>query len=321
MSLGLSRECRMPLWKRRTCLAVVAVIVSAGMAFAQSAQRWDWCNGKNDASPDLIVSGCTAVIQSGREDAEDLAIAFYNRGTAFRIKSEFDRAIADYDQSIKLNPKAYDPYVDRGWAYHLKGDFDRAIENYSEAIKLDSENERAFIMRGAAWQRKGDYDRAIHDNDEAIRINPKNANAYMTRGNDYREKLDYERALQDYNSALDLEPDDGVLFANRCYVHALAGHHELALKDCNESIRLRPADNWYALGRRGFAYLLMLQHEKAIADFDAALKINPNNSVVLFARGLAKSRMGHQAAGEADFARAKRMQSNVAELLARHGVK
>ena len=311
----------MPLPKRKICLAVAAVIVSAATAFAQSAERWDWCNGKNDASPDLIVSGCTAVIQSGKEGAKDLAIAFYNRGTAFRIKSEFDLAIADYDQSIKLDPKAYDPYVDRGWAYHLKGDFDRAIENHSEAIKLDNENERAFIMRGAAWQRKGDYDRAIHDNDEAIRINPKNANAYMTRGNDYREKLDYSRALQDYNSALDLEPEDGVLFANRCYVHALAGHYELALKDCNESIRLRSADNWYALGRRGFVYLLMLQHEKAIADFDTALKINPNNSIVLFTRGLAKARIGKQTAAEADFARAKRMQANVAELLARHGVR
>src|SRR3954462_9889537 len=126
----------MPLWKRRTCLAVVAVLVSAATAFAQNSRRWDWCHGKNDASPDLIGSGCTAVIQSGKEDAKELAVAFYNRGTAFRIKSEFDRAIADYDQAIRLDPKAYDPYVDRGWVYHLKGDFDRAIQNHSEAIKL-----------------------------------------------------------------------------------------------------------------------------------------------------------------------------------------
>jgi tetratricopeptide (TPR) repeat protein len=127
--------------------------------------------------------------------------------------------------------------------------------------------------------------------------------------------------LQDYNAALDLDPDDALVFANRCFVQALAGHHELALRDCNESLRLLPADNWYGLGRRGFVYLLMLQHEKALADFDAALKINPNNSIVLFARGLAKSHMGHQVAADADFTRAKRMQANVAELLARHGVK
>lgn len=310
----------MPCWRAFVAVAA-ALFVSTSAASAQSRQQWDWCNGKDDASPDLVISGCTAVIQSGAEKAKGLAFAFYRRGTAFRMRNEFDRAIADYDQSIKLDPDGYDAYVDRGWAYHLKGDFDRAIEDHSEAIRLDPDNERAFVMRGAAWQRKGDYDRAIRDNDEAIRINPKNANAYMTRGNHYREKLDYERALQDYTSALTLNPDDDALFANRCYAQALAGRHELALQDCNESIRLKPLGNWYALGRRGFVYLLMGQNEKAIGDFDAALKINPNNSVVLFARGLAKTHLGDRAAGEADFARAKRLQANVADLLARHGVK
>lgn len=302
-------------------IAVAFVVLSASAVFAQTGQRWDWCNGKNDASPDLIVSGCTAVIQSGREGAKNLAIAFHNRGNAFRVKAEYDRAIADFDQSIKLDPKAYDPYVDRGWTYHQKGDFDRAIESHSEAIKRDRDNERAFIGRGAAWQRKGDYDRAIKDNDEAIRINPKNALAYNIRGNDYRERLDYERALQDYNAALDLDPDDEVVFANRCYALALAGRHELALKDCNEAIRLRPLGNWYALGRRGLVYFLMGQNEKAIADYDAAMKINPNISTALYGRGLAKSRMGDVAAGEADVARAKRLQANIAEQFARHGVK
>jgi tetratricopeptide (TPR) repeat protein len=310
----------MPVIGRTLVIAVAGLILSASATLAQN-QRWDWCNGKNDASADLIVSGCTALIQAGKERAKKLAIAFHNRGNALRRKAEYDRAIADFDQSIKLDPKAYDPYVDRGWTYHQKGDFDRAIESHSEAIKRDRDNERAFIGRGAAWQRKGDYDRAIEDNDEAIRINPKNVLAYNIRGNDYREKLNYDRALQDYNAALDLDPGDEVVFANRCYAQALAGRHELALKDCNEAIRLQPSGNWYALGRRGLVYFLMGQNEKAIADYDAAMKINPNISTILYGRGLAKSRLGEAAASEADFARAKQLLANVAELFARHGVK
>lgn len=311
----------MPVCYRAFAVAVVFVPLSVGAAFAQTGQRWDWCNGKNDASPDLVISGCTAVIQSGKERAQNLAIAFHNRGNAFRIKAEYDRAIQDYDQSIKLNPNAYDSYVNRGWTYHQKGDFDRAIASHSEAIRRDPDSERAFIGRGAAWQRKGDYDRAIKDNDEAIRINPRKASAYNIRGNDYREKLDYERALQDYNAALDLDPGDEVAFANRCYAQALTRRYELALQDCNEAMRLQPSGNWYALGRRGLVYFLMGQNEKAIADFDMAMKINPNNSNALFGRGLAKSRMGDVAAGEADVARAKRLQANVIEYFARHGVK
>jgi tetratricopeptide (TPR) repeat protein len=304
----------------RAVFAVAAALAFIASAASAQGTRWDWCNGKNGASPDLIVNGCTAVIQSGKDGPKNLATAFYNRANAFRVKLEYDRAIADYTQAIKLDPKDYDFHVDRGWAYHLKGDFDRAIENHNEAIKLDRDNERAFIMRGAAWQRKGDYERAIKDNDEAIRINPKNASAYNIRGNDYRETLDYERALNDYNIALDIDPDDEVIFANRCFAQALARRYEAALKDCNEALRLRPADNWYALGRRGLVYLMMGENEKAVADFDAALKINPGNSNALYGRGVAKARLG-DADGDTDIARAKGLQANIAEYFARHGLR
>ena len=129
---------------------------SISTASAQS-QRWDWCNGNNDALPDLVISGCTAVIQSGKEGAKELAVAFHNRGNAFRIKLEYDRAIKDYDQAIKLDPKDNDLYVDRGWAYHQKGDFDRAIEDTARRRSgLDPDNERAFVhaRRGLAAQRR-----------------------------------------------------------------------------------------------------------------------------------------------------------------------
>jgi len=93
------------------------------------------------------------------------------------------------------------------------------------------------------------------------------------------------------------------------------------LKDCDEAIRLQPSGNWYALSRRGLVYFLMGQNEKAIADYNAAMKIKPNNSNVLFGRGLAKFRMGNMVAGEADVASAKRLQANIVEYFARHGVK
>jgi tetratricopeptide (TPR) repeat protein len=57
-----------------------------------------------DRDPDLSISGCTAIIQSGRQTQQNLAVAFYNRGNAHFRKGQPDRAIADYDQAIRLNP-------------------------------------------------------------------------------------------------------------------------------------------------------------------------------------------------------------------------
>jgi len=62
--------------------------------------------------------------------------AFKIRGDVYRTKGELDRAIADYDASIKLNPTFAGAFYGRGVAYRMKGDRDRAIADFREAIRL-----------------------------------------------------------------------------------------------------------------------------------------------------------------------------------------
>ena len=73
-------------------------------------------------------------------------------------------------------------------AYRVKGENDRAIADYTEAIRLDPKNANAYSNRGYAYSDKGDTDRAIADFTEAIRLDPKFAIAYNNRGLAYGEK-------------------------------------------------------------------------------------------------------------------------------------
>jgi hypothetical protein len=58
------------------------------------------CANKEKASPDLQISGCTTVIQSGKETQKNRVGAYTNRGNAFLSKKDYDRAIADYDRAV-----------------------------------------------------------------------------------------------------------------------------------------------------------------------------------------------------------------------------
>src|SRR5215831_7925220 len=169
-------------------LAVAAVF--AASARAEQSQPWTWCANKEKASPDLQIGGCTTVIQSGKESQKNLSIAFNNRGNAYHAKGDDDRAVADYNESIRLDPKYAYPYNGRGNAYRGKGDNDRAIADYAMSIKLDPKYAAPHNGRGNAYRDKGDRDRALADYNEAIKLDPRYVFAYNGRGNTYYDKQD-----------------------------------------------------------------------------------------------------------------------------------
>ena len=69
----------------------------------------------------------------------------------------------------------------RGIAWFSKGDYDQAIADYSEAIRIDPNCAYAYAERGATSLFKGDYDKAIADCNEAIGLDPKHVEAYSSR--------------------------------------------------------------------------------------------------------------------------------------------
>jgi tetratricopeptide (TPR) repeat protein len=60
-----------------------------------------------------------------------------NRGNGYYAKGEHDRAIADFDKAIGIDPAQATAFYNRGNAYYAKGDRDRAIADYDRAILLN----------------------------------------------------------------------------------------------------------------------------------------------------------------------------------------
>ena len=89
-----------------------------------------------------------------------------------------------------------------------RGDLDRAISDYDEAIRLNPKSGRAFVGRGNVFSNKGDFDRAIADYNEAVRLNSKSALAYFARGRSYLFAGSVEKALADFNQASANAPED-----------------------------------------------------------------------------------------------------------------
>jgi len=245
------------------------------------------------------------------------AVAYNNRGNVYRDKKDYIAAIADYNQAIKLDPKFALPYNDRGYANYLKKDYDRAIADYGEAIKLDPKNALAYNRRGSVYYERKNYDRAIADYGEAIKLDPKNAVAYYSRGNVYRDNSDLTRAIADYSEAIKLAPKYAWAYNNRGNAHFGNKDYDRAIADYDEAIKLDPKYTW-AYNNRGNAYFGKKGYDRAIADYDEAIKLDPKYVVAYASRGLAKEALGRKAEAIADFNKAQSI--NPTDLVSRNGL-
>lgn len=191
-------------------IALAAIIgVSSSAARAQTKQQFNWCIGEDTPTPDQKISGCTAVIQAGKLKGKRLAFVFTNRGAAYYEKGQYDRAIQDADQAIKLNPKYTLAYNNRCAAYHDKGEYDRAIQDCIQAIKLNPKYADAFFNLGNIYQGKSQYDRAIEDYGQAIKLNPNHAGALHNRSLAKKQKGDEAGAEADMAAARKINPNIG----------------------------------------------------------------------------------------------------------------
>ena len=190
---------------KRLSSMVTALVLAGASAVAQTAQERQWCENETGVTVDQRIDGCSAVIKAGREKGEKLAEAFNNRGIAYRLKGDHERAIADYDQALKLAPSA-EGYFNRGNAHLAKRDYDRAIDDYNQATKLKSDFAAAFDNRCWARAVLGVLKPALADCNQALRLMPKNAATLGSRAFVFLKMSRFDAAVSDYDAALQINP-------------------------------------------------------------------------------------------------------------------
>ena len=204
-----------PPWSRLRRWAYVATLVilwtvvwgTVGLSFG--------CDP--DDSTDLDIVEETHIPSSATTTSYNEAI---RAGTKKLLNlSDYQGAIKDFDEAIRLEPQNAVAYFNRGTAYlylgladlesekleHALEAFVEVLANYDQAIRLDPEYADAYGSRGASYVYLEKYELAIQDYTEAIRIEPLAAELYAARAALYDALVDPQRSIQDRETACELD--------------------------------------------------------------------------------------------------------------------
>jgi len=111
------------------------------------------------------------------------------------------------------------------------GDFEGAIADYTEVLRLDEGNVYALVSRAWAKVRRGDALGAIADCNEALAINERSPFGFGVRAEAKCRSGDLHGAIEDCNRALSFDENDGFALGVRGEVQIKQGKHWAAVQD------------------------------------------------------------------------------------------
>lgn len=147
------------------------------------------------------------------------------------MQEEYEKAEADFTQSIRLGINNVPNYINRALARYNMKDLRGAMSDYDEALDLDPNNYIGLYNRGLLRAQVGDDNRAIEDFNKVLQMNPKNMMALFNRALLLENTGDYSGAIDDYTKVLQRYPNFAYGYRRRADLYKKMGKNSLAALD------------------------------------------------------------------------------------------
>lgn len=259
-------------------IVVLTLVPSVFAAFTANAADSSALKGKRvvvirDKAPFYVTGGT-----SGTAAECSVFTVDYVKGTWLWVKAQkaylktsdvvpFDEAIGYYTRRLETDRSAAN-YERRGKIWRLKGELDLALGDLNEAIRLNPNLSRLYGDRGLMLHNKGQYEKAVADFTDAIRLSPRNGTCYHNRARSLRELKEYDKALADFDEALRLLDPKAMV--------SVMADTDVAGADSSQMINSLSLSYFV----RGYTWLAKGDFQKALADYDEALRRDPKHETV-----------------------------------------
>ncbi len=170
----------------------------------------------------------------------DLSQWHFSRGICYSSAGQFDSAIGQYLQVVKLNPKFAKAYYNLGYALVKQGKFDEAAGSFRQTIQLLPNHVEAYYNLGFVLQSQGKFDEAINSYYQTLKMAPNHTRAHNNLGLLLRSKDELDEAIIHFRSALQVNPNFILAHYNLASTLVTNGQIDEAMVSYRETVRLDP---------------------------------------------------------------------------------
>jgi tetratricopeptide (TPR) repeat protein len=116
------------------------------------------------------ISGCSAMIDTPGLPDDQRSLAYGMRALAYSLLGIFDKALADYDEALRIKPDFPLALNNRAWAYYKLGRPGEGLGDVQKALKLSPGSPYALDTRAHIHQAQGDANAAFEDYERAMQV-------------------------------------------------------------------------------------------------------------------------------------------------------
>jgi tetratricopeptide (TPR) repeat protein len=238
----------------------------------------DWIQIGNGRGP-ARAGSFHARNTSWSPDPKSAEACFY-RGVAHLEKEQWDQAIKEFNEVIRLEPNNPKGYYNRGFAWASKQKYNEAISDFDAFLRLRPDELDGLISRAEVLAAAGQTAQALTDLDAAIRLAPDDVDAYCIRGKLREEACDYRLALEDYMEAVRRQPDDPAALNYLAWLMATAPEPEVrdgrrAVAAALHAVELDGGKQWETIDTLAAAFAETGKFSQAIRSQTEALRLAP----------------------------------------------
>lgn len=185
----------------------------------------------------VMLASMMAVLPAFAQDDATFDLLMNEAINAY-FEGNYDSAIDLIDDALEVNSRSGFAYDWRGWIHYMNRDFDIALRDLDRAIELDDSDAIFYIDRAMIHAMLGSDEQALEDYDVAVDLNADYAFSAERAVSDVSST---EFLIRNYTIAAETNPQDYIALAFRAAQYANIGLFEEAVADYQAALELQPA--------------------------------------------------------------------------------